>query len=283
MAFRSISIVAAIIVYSVVGIAYAASDETPASPALRTSVPPSQAGITAYRQYVKTQADTLVGMTRAVAREVKAGDVDAAQSLYAPAHRYLKRIEPIARILNVNTSMDGRADEYEKKEADPRFSGFHRLEYGLFANRSTTDLADYADRLNKAARELRDRLASLDVTPAALVDATIRNLEDIADKSLTGGEERYSRTDLWDIEANIDGARQVVAILQTQPRGRNAKVLASTAIHFAKIDTLIEKHKVGCGFKNYNELSRDDRMALKAPIAALAEALSTLRGTLAMD
>lgn len=282
LTFRSLSI-ATIAFACTLDLAAAAPIEGPVSHKRDMSVAPVEEGLAAYREYVKAQANTLVGMTRVLASAVKHGDLEAAQMTYAPAHRYLERIAPIARALHLNTRMDARADIYEKKEADPSFSGFHRIEYGLFANKSTSDLSDDTDRLAKNARELRDGLASLDLTPAALVDGTIRNLEDIADKSLTGGEERYSRTDLWDIEANIEGARQVVALLQSQPQARNTKVLASTAIHFAEIDRLIERHKVGCGFKSYDDLSGDDRMGLKVPIAALAEALSTLRSTLVMD
>ena len=32
------------------------------------------------------------------------------------------------------------ADYFEKREQDPGFIGFHRLEYGLFEQRSTQDL-----------------------------------------------------------------------------------------------------------------------------------------------
>jgi Predicted periplasmic lipoprotein involved in iron transport len=280
---RSISIVAVGVV-SLLGVAHAAPDQTLDS-SKAVSAPADPTAMLAYRQFLKEQADTLVGMTRSLAREIKDGHVDAAQSTYAPAHRYFERLEPVAMILrDLHDRMDARAEAYADREADPRLSGFHRLEYGLFVNKSTAGLAVYADRLYEDSRELRERVAGLDLRPGMLADAAARLLTIIANDKLGGQEERYSKTDLWNFEANIEGARQIVALLRAQQRvAPDDESLARTKVHFAEIDALLEQHKEGCGFKNFDELSQDDRKALEAPVAALAVDLSSLRGTFAMQ
>lgn len=246
------------------------------------SVAPLQTSLSVYRQYVKSQAGTLVGMTKVLLEEIKAGNVDAAQSGYAPAHRYFVRIKPIADMVgDLGRRMDARADDFEGKEANPKFSGFHRLEYGLFARRSTAGLLEDAERLNKDARELKTRVALMELKPGALADAAAKLARDVADKKLGGDEERYSKTDFWDLEANIEGVQQIVAVLQPQAQPQNAKILAHTAVHFAKIAELLEKQKDGCGFKSFDEVSKEDKAALRAPVVALADELATLRGTLA--
>ena len=86
--------------------------------------------------------DTLVSRTRALTDAVKAGDLDKAKALYAPTRIHYERIEPIAELFSdLDGSIDSRADDHEKKEEDPGFTGFHRIEYGLYAKNSTEGLA----------------------------------------------------------------------------------------------------------------------------------------------
>lgn len=275
MTFRGISM-AALAVSCILDVATAA-------PSIgQTNAPTAAASVSTYRLYVKEQAETLVGLTRALAKAIRQGELNDAQMLYPSAHRFLARLAPISGSFgDLNESMDARADDYAGQETDPAFSGFHRIEYGLFAVGSTKGLADYADRLEKDVQALRDRLASLDLTSVALADETARRLEDVANNHLAGRDERYAKTDLWDLEANIDGARQVVSLLQSEPK--NTEKLAPTAAQFAKIDALIANHAAGCGFESYDNVSQDERAALKAQITALAETLSTLRRMPATD
>src|SRR5205807_6992669 len=49
-----------------------------------------------YKVYVSNEVDLLVDQTRAFTAAVKAGKLDLARQLYAPAHQHYERIEPIA-------------------------------------------------------------------------------------------------------------------------------------------------------------------------------------------
>src|SRR3954453_14768303 len=97
--------------------------------------------ISDYKIYVVGETEILVRETKGVADAVKAGDLARAQALYAPTRAHYERIEPIAELFSdLDKSIDVRADDFEKKEADPGFTGFHRIEYGLFAKKSTDGL-----------------------------------------------------------------------------------------------------------------------------------------------
>lgn len=164
--------------------------------------------IASYKTYVAGEVDQMVAKTRVLVDAVEAGKLREAQKAYAPAHMYYERIEPVAEVFNdLDKSMDSRADDYEKKEADPAFSGFHRLEYGLFQKKSTEGLNDYADRLMRDVNELKGRIAKLDITPKVLVGGAAELIEEVASKKIAGEEDRYSRTDLWDFQANISTLR----------------------------------------------------------------------------
>ncbi len=51
--------------------------------------------------------------------------------------------------------MDARADDFKDKEKDPTFTGFHRLEYALFTEKSTKGLDELADKLAADTQELK--------------------------------------------------------------------------------------------------------------------------------
>ena len=101
-----------------------------------------------YKVYVAKEVGDLVEQTRRFAEAVKAGKLQEAQNLYAPARRHYERIEPVAELFSdLDKSMDARADDFEKKESDPAFVGFHRIEKALFGDKSTEGMTPLADRL----------------------------------------------------------------------------------------------------------------------------------------
>src|SRR5262249_9353900 len=122
----------------------AATNDPPPKPSPMALVGP----IAEYKVYVKDEVATLVAETRKLTDAVKAGKLGEAQKVYAPAHQHYERIEPIAELFNdLDGSMDSREDDFEKKAEDPKFTGFHRLEKGLFTEKSTAGLTPFADQL----------------------------------------------------------------------------------------------------------------------------------------
>ena len=85
--------------------------------------------ITAYKAYVMAETTQLVTDTKAFTDAINAGDIEKAKALYAPTRQHYERIEPIAELFSdLDGSIDAREDDYEQKAADPKFTGFHRLE-----------------------------------------------------------------------------------------------------------------------------------------------------------
>ncbi len=240
--------------------------------------------ITEYKAYVTEQVNQLVSSTQAFTDAVKAGDVEKAKALFAPTRQYYERIEPIAELFSdLDGSIDAREDDYEKKSADPKFTGFHRLEKALFADNSTKDMADYADKLNKDVKDLQVRISELAFPPAKVVGGAAGLIEEVASSKISGEEDRYSRTDLWDFQANIDGAQKIVELLRPLVSKANPQLLAKVDANFKKVDAILSKYRTQTGFESYEKLTSADRNALKGPITALAEDLSLLRGTLGLD
>ncbi|MGE3294041.1 MAG: iron uptake system protein EfeO, partial [Geminicoccaceae bacterium] len=133
-------------------------------------------------------ADALVEATRALADAVKAGDLDRARQLYLPARIAYARIEPTAaRFGDLATAIDGQADYFEKREQDPGFKGFHRLEYALFGDGDTSILTPTADALLGDVTELQARLAKLQPAPELPLEATSALLASVAQTRVPHG------------------------------------------------------------------------------------------------
>ena len=104
--------------------------------------------IAEYKVYVTQQVGELVSHTKAFTEAIKKGDLKKAQSLYASTRVYYERIEPIAELFSdLDGSIDAREDDFEKKAEDPNFTGFHRLEKILFADKTTKGTEQFADKL----------------------------------------------------------------------------------------------------------------------------------------
>lgn len=238
-----------------------------------------QKPIVDYKGYLAGEIATLVAKTKTLVDEVKQGDVAKAAAAYAPAHQYYERIEPVAEVFHdLDSNMDAREDDFEKKAEDPNFKGFHRIEKGLFADKSTKGLEPYADQLLADATELQKRVKTLDITPKDFVGGTAELIEEVAKTKITGEEDRYSRTDLWDFNANIEGAKKIVSLVAPLLQKRDADLHKKIDANFAKVDKILAKYRTKDGFESYEKLTEADRLALKGPITTLAEDLSTLRG-----
>jgi iron uptake system component EfeO len=57
-------------------------------------------------------------------------------------------------------------------------------------------------------------------------------IEEVAASKISGEEDRYSHTDLWDFQANIDGAQKIVDLLRPQLQKENSALLAKVDANF---------------------------------------------------
>ncbi|MGH8408731.1 MAG: iron uptake system protein EfeO, partial [Pseudomonas sp.] len=149
-----------------------------------------------FRVYLSSQGSALVKAVTALDQAIEAGDLAQAQALYVPAREAYQRLAPASqRLAELDNAINARADYFEKREQDPAFSGFHRLEYGLFQQRNLDGLAPIAQRLVTDVTSLKQQLLAQSLPPEQLVSIVVRNLNSLADvRAASGEEERYSHT-----------------------------------------------------------------------------------------
>jgi iron uptake system component EfeO len=237
-----------------------------------------------YKIYISENLDTLVTNTTAFTAAIKAGDVEKAKALFAPTRINYEAIEPIAELFgDLDAAIDSRADDYEKAEADPDFPGFHRIEYGLWEKNSTEGLEPIADKLLADVTELQGRIAGLTFPPDKVVGGAAALMEEVAATKISGEEDRYSHTDLWDFKGNFDGAYKIVDLVRPLIADKEGDFLKTVDSNFSTVDTILAKYKEGDGYKSYDALTQEDRTVLATAVNTLAEDLSTLRGKLGLD
>lgn len=234
-------------------------------------VPP----ITEYKLYVTQSLQALVKDTDAFTAAVKAGDVAKAKALFAPTRTHYEQIEPIAELFSdLDASMDSRADDHELAEKDPGFTGFHRIEYGLWIDNSTAGLEPFAEQLMTDVHQLRDRITSLVFPPEVVVGGAAALMEEVAATKISGEEDRYSRTDLWDFQANVDGAHEAFEALEPILARRDPELVETLDARFESLQGLLDAQRKGDGFVSYDQVPAAEIKALADAVNAVSEPLS---------
>lgn len=234
-----------------------------------------------YQLYVKDQTDQLLAKTEAFAAAYRAGRDDEARTIYPDARLHWERIETVAESFG---DLDPKIDAREADlEAGEEWTGWHRLEKDLWPQRavnytrlSPADRAKYADDLVANTRELHERTRTVTFTADAIGNGAKGLLDEVARAKVTGEEEFWSRTDLWDFQGNVDGARVAWQGLQPMLVKKNPQLDQQIATDFTELQKLLDKHKVGNGFKTYDQLSEADVKELSDAVNALSEPLSQL-------
>ena len=238
-----------------------------------------------YASYVRDQVDQLVTETGRFADLVKAGKDDEARELYAAARVHWERIETVAESFgDLDPQMDAR--EADLEEGD-EFTGWHRIEKDLWPQRAQgytpmteEERAAVADKLVEDTATLYERTRDMAFTASDIANGAKGLLDEVATGKVTGEEEYWSRTDLWDFQANVDGAKVAWEGLRPLLQRKDEALDKQIEEAFTKLQSLLDKHREGEGFVTYDKLSDEDVKQLADAVNALSEPLSKMSGAI---
>ncbi|MCC3371654.1 iron uptake system protein EfeO [Cohnella sp. REN36] len=230
-----------------------------------------QSAVDAYRQYVIDQTDQFVKSTDAFVQAIRGGDVDKAKSLYAPSRMFYERIEPIAESLG---DFDPWIDAREGDVPDAEWRGYHKLEKALWVDGKLDGQTAAADQLLQDVKQLRVKMESVEIDTPMLVTGAVELLNEVSSSKVTGEEERYSHTDLYDFAANVEGAKEIYLVLQSDVKKKKPELAAEIEERFAELDKTLEPYRKDGGYVLYTALKEDEVKKLSQAIDALAEPLS---------
>ncbi|MFE4714163.1 MULTISPECIES: iron uptake system protein EfeO [unclassified Paenibacillus] len=226
-----------------------------------------------YRTFVIEQCDLFVKETEKFTGAVKAGQIEEAKKLYAPTRMYYERIEPIAEALgDLDPHIDARENDVDPAE----WRGFHKLEKALWEDKTTAGFEETADQLLKDAQLLRAKVETVEIDANLLVTGAVELLNEVSSSKVTGEEERYSHTDLYDFVANVEGAQKIYELLKPELAKKDAALEQTIGERFAALQAELAPFKSGDGYVSYQELKEDEVRKLSQNLDALAEPLSNM-------
>lgn len=233
-----------------------------------------------YQSYVAQEADALEAGTKKFAAAFAAGKTDQAKALYPSVRMHWERIEPVAESFgDLDPILDAREADLE---AGQEFTGWHRAEKDLwvtdkaYKKLTTAERQQIADGLVTNTKELVKRAKEVKFTVDALSNGSKGLMDEVATGKVTGEEEAFSHTDMWDFAANVEGAKKAYEDLRPLLKGTNDELDKTLSSRFAALEKLLAGYKKGDGYVLYTELSQPQVQELSAAVDALSEPLSQL-------
>lgn len=286
--------------------------------------------ITNYTSYVKDQVGQLVTATQAFTAAYSSGDMEKAKELYPQARQHYERIEPTAESFGIkeagdlDAAMDARVQDLAadagKKVNDPEvlkdWTGWHRIEADLFTTQDagfkfTDDAARKAaaDQLDADTQKLYDLVygkvdgssGKFQLKLADVVDGASGLMEEVAKSKITGEEETFSHTDMYDFKANLEGAQVAYGNVKDLVKDKDAALSDKIEKNIEAVDQLIDAQADGkdsdgaTTYTSYDKIATVQKDATGEPpteqdytktqrefsdaVNALSEPLSKVAGT----
>ncbi len=253
-----------------------------------------QQAVRDYRTYLAEQVADSTAKTKVMTAAIRSGDLAAARAAYPAGRVGWERIEPIASAVEeLDGKLDARVDDFEGTD-DPAFTGWHRIEHILFVDGSTDAAVPFADGLDADLATLTRQIGTIDLPAVTLARGAAELVEEVSEGKITGEENRYAKTDFVDIDANIDGSKEVVKVLTPALQATNPELVQIISANFSDVTASLAQFKKGEGYVNYcleddsypsprcpaTTITSAQRDELKAQLAALSEQLALVPGAL---
>lgn len=241
-----------------------------------------KAAATSYERYVKSQSDTLIVKTTEFVDAVKAGNVDEAKKLFPIARTYWERIEPVAeKFGDLDPITDGREPDAVAEGVD--FTGWHRIEKQLWVENNTQGMDKYADQLLANVKKIVALGQDAPLTALELAQGSKGLLDEVATGKITGEEDEFSHTDLWDFKANIEGSQAAISALRPVLVKQDPALVKDLDAKFAAVDTELNQYqdKSTGDWTFYDKLTDQQIKQLSDAVAALSEPISKVAAVVA--
>ncbi|WP_328584259.1 EfeM/EfeO family lipoprotein [Streptomyces sp. NBC_00370] len=228
----------------------------------------------AYQKWVSGGFGAVVREIDTLRAAVDDGDLAAARTAWLPAHLAFTRLGgAYGAFGDLGAAVDGTDAGLPGGVHDKDFTGFHRVEYGLWHGEPAKSLRGPADQLAKDIRALRTEWADTRMDP---LDTGLRAheiTEDSIQADLTGRSDFGSGTSLATARAGLDGTVELLKVLRPLLASRDPQLpLLDRKLAVARQDLdALEKHG---GWRAPDSLTRAERERINADFGDLAEQLA---------
>jgi iron uptake system component EfeO len=238
-----------------------------------------------YRTYVEGETSRLLDGTRKFVAAIEQGDLAEAKRLYGPVRRHYEAIEPAAdSFAGLDSAIDARIDAPTVLGDVSKWTGFHRLEQLIWAKHTLKGTAPLANKLLADVQTLDEKVPSLPLSAAQLINGSVALLNEITNVKITGEEDRYSHTDLSDFQGNLAGARKAFEYVRPALEHEGAGQLAAKiAAELAAVQAGLNAYRrnTPLGFALYGELTQADKVKFARQVGNAAQALTAVAARIA--
>ena len=228
-----------------------------------------------FRAFAVEQMDPFVADMELLVRYVKEGKLEEAQKLYPLVHMYYERLQPMqASFAKLHTLIDGAVEEGKEDEA----TGFHKLEYGLFNEKTTTGYEAVAEELIININKLSMEVENVQLDGQQLVDDAVSMLDQVVTTQLTDEQTSYAFTQIYDVKANAEAVEEIVKIFMNRADSQKA---ANVTEKLAVLNDTIAYYEVGKeDYVNYSYFTSKQKEELIAAVSDVRDALKAMNSSL---
>ncbi|WP_406213198.1 iron uptake transporter permease EfeU [Streptomyces canus] len=233
------------------------------------------APLKSYKAYVDRGLATLVARTHRLSDDIAAGHLGAARTDWLTAQRtYASLGAAYGTFQDYDQKIDGRADGLPGGVHDKDFTGFHRIEYGLWHGQTASELTAPAQQLAADAAGLRKAFPAQDFDPGDLPLRAHEILENTLQFELTGDADQGSGTELATADANLTGTRELLTVLRPLLTTRAPHLLPTVDADTARLRKLLDSAHHGGSWTPVDRLDATARARLNGATGQLLEDLS---------
>jgi len=260
--------------------------EAPAPPASLIPVPAAafNAPVAAYLSYSSHQLGLMENQISSLEGALAAGDRSGAEGAWRGAFGdYLKlgAVYLEGQVAQLDQAIDGTPGGLAGGTSSPKFSGLHRLEFGLWTGQQLSSLEPWAHQLAADVSRLRRALPHLQISPLDYATRAHEILEDAIRDLLSGTDVPWSGDGVLGTDAGVAATGEVIDTLAPLLKNREGTlpvVVEELGGLRSTLSTIIVAH--GGNVPTNGELTQSQSEQLDASLGQALEALAQVPGAL---
>jgi iron uptake system component EfeO len=254
--------------------------KTPLPPVLPVTQADLIRATQAYESYVRAQLPGLVSASRKLAADLSANKLARARADWLPAHLIYERLgAAYGTFADADAAINGLPDGLPAGVNDKSWTGFHRIEYGLWGGATATSLVRYGTGLVTAETALEMTFQTAQIPPLDMSIRAHEITENALEFELTGRTDYGSHSNLATVQANLDGTREVLGLLTPLLTPRLPSLPAVKAELSRATADVAETRRAG-RWTPLGQLSTSQREHINADISELSEQLAPIASIL---
>ena len=242
-----------------------------------------EAPVYQYRGYIQDSLPTLLAAAERLDADLEAGNLAQARTDWLPAHLDYERLgAAYGTFEDFDAEINGSASGLAQGTATKNWTGFFRIEYGLWHGQSGAVLGPLGDTLVTDIKGLIKAFPGQTTPANDLPLRTHEILENALQFQLTGIQDYGSGTTLATLYANTQGTQQVLATISDLIQARDPSLLTAIDTGLATVQQdLTALHAGPCTTTcatpdSLGSLTTAQRQKVDADLGQLLESLSVV-------